>query len=57
MSVAIPDPQLDQNKQQRIEIATRLMEAWLRGGGPGYGTVEDTAERFAKLAAIIQQKA
>lgn len=58
MSVAIPDPSLDQHKQQRIEIATRLMEAWIMSGrgGPNSGD-EETAKRFTKLAAIIQQKA
>lgn len=57
MSVAIPDPKLDQHKQQRIEIATRLMEAWLRGGKPDYATVEDMAEKCATAANRIQQKA
>lgn len=55
--VMITDPNLDQHTQQRIEIATRLMEAWLKGGKPEYATVEEMAEQCATAANRIQQKA
>lgn len=44
---------------QRIEIATRLMEAWLKGenGNNDPGEINRKAAQFAKAAAIIQQEA
>ena len=55
--VMITYPNLDQHKQQRIEIATQLMEAWLKGGKPEYATVEEMAEKCATAAHRIQEKA
>lgn len=50
---------LDPAKQQRIEIATRLMEAWLRGkvASNDPEVVQRKAAEFAKAANIIQQEA
>lgn len=55
--VMITDPNLDQHKQQLIEIATRLMEAWLKGGKREYATVEEMAEECIEAAVIIQREA
>lgn len=57
MSVVIKDPKLDQQKQQRIEIATRLMEAWIAGGMSNHLHIKEQAKEFVKVAELIQQEA
>lgn len=49
----------DEASEQRIEIATRLMEAWLKGHGTKDQsfTDEEKARTFVKVALAIQKEA
>lgn len=53
------EPNRNEAAQQRIELATRLMEAWLRGenGNNDPSEINRKAAQFAKAAATIQQEA
>lgn len=49
----------DEAREQRIEIATRLMEAWLKGHGTKDQpyTDEEKARNFVRVALAIQMEA
>ena len=49
----------DEAREQRIEIATRLMEAWLKGHGTKDQsfTDEEKARNFLQVAIAIQTEA
>lgn len=51
-------PKIDRTREQRIEIATRLMEAWLKGpqaSNDGH-VIAYKAEQFTDAANRIQTK-